>query len=119
MTRSNFTAGRHTTSRDKSHRKTRFEAGGSCEKIYWLLVQSKGLTPSPSLGSAGNAECQIDSIAQSWSVLSGAGDPARACLAMDALEARLVRPESGLIQLLDPPFDVALPNPGYISGYVP
>ncbi|MDH3461947.1 MAG: cyclic beta 1-2 glucan synthetase, partial [Burkholderiaceae bacterium] len=71
------------------------------------------------LGSAGNAECQIDSIAQSWSVLSGAGDPARARLAMDALEARLVRPESGLIQLLDPPFDVALPNPGYISGYVP
>jgi cellobiose phosphorylase len=71
------------------------------------------------LGSAGNAQCQIDSIAQSWSVLSGAGDPARARLAMDALQARLVRPERGLVQLLDPPFDRPVPNPGYISGYLP
>ncbi len=71
------------------------------------------------LGSAANAQCQIDSIAQSWSVLSGAGDPARSRLAMDALQSRLVRPERGLVQLLDPPFDHPLPNPGYISGYVP
>ncbi|MDP1692959.1 MAG: glucoamylase family protein [Burkholderiaceae bacterium] len=71
------------------------------------------------LGSAGNAQCQSDSIAQSWSVLSGAGDPARVRLAMDALQARLVHPERGLVQLLDPPFDQPVPNPGYISGYVP
>jgi cyclic beta-1,2-glucan synthetase len=71
------------------------------------------------LGSAANAQCQIDSIAQSWSVLSGAGEPARARLAMDALQARLVRPEHGLVQLLDPPFDHPVPNPGYISGYLP
>jgi len=71
------------------------------------------------LGSAGNSQCQIDSIAQSWSVLSGAGEPARARLAMDALQARLVRPERGLVQLLDPPFDQPAPNPGYISGYLP
>ncbi|MCC9000327.1 MAG: cyclic beta 1-2 glucan synthetase, partial [Candidatus Contendobacter sp.] len=71
------------------------------------------------LGSASNSECQIDSIAQSWSVLSGAGDGERIRLAMEALDARLVRRDSGLIQLLDPPFDVSTLNPGYIKGYVP
>ncbi|HJW11877.1 MAG TPA: cyclic beta 1-2 glucan synthetase, partial [Albitalea sp.] len=71
------------------------------------------------LGSAGNVECQIDSIAQSWAVLSGVADPARAQRAMDALAARLVRRDPGLVQLLDPPFDRRGPNPGYISGYVP
>ncbi len=71
------------------------------------------------LGSASNPECQIDSIAQSWSVLSGAGDSARVRLAMEALDARLVRRDHGLIQLLDPPFDTSTLNPGYIKGYVP
>lgn len=71
------------------------------------------------LGSASNAECQIDSIAQSWSVLSGAGDRERAYLAMEALDARLVRRDQGLIRLLDPPFDTSDLNPGYIKGYVP
>jgi cyclic beta-1,2-glucan synthetase len=71
------------------------------------------------LGSAGNSECQIDSISQSWSVLSGAGDTERSRMAMDSLDKRLVRREKGLIQLLDPPFDTATPNPGYIRGYVP
>ncbi|MBR9981292.1 MAG: cyclic beta 1-2 glucan synthetase, partial [Desulfatitalea sp.] len=71
------------------------------------------------LGSSANPECQIDSIAQSWSVLSGAGDPERARMAMDALDARLVRRNHGLIQLLDPPFDTSALNPGYIKGYVP
>ncbi|MBK1709115.1 glycoside hydrolase family 94 protein [Marichromatium gracile] len=71
------------------------------------------------LGSAGQADCQIDSIAQSWSVLSGAGGRQRARLGMDALDARLVRRDAGLIQLLDPPFDQSALNPGYIKGYVP
>ena len=71
------------------------------------------------LGSADNAECQIDSVAQSWSVLSGAGDPARSRMAMDAVDKRLVRREHALIQLLDPPFDKSDLNPGYIKGYVP
>ena len=71
------------------------------------------------LGSASNAECQIDSIAQSWSVLSGAAEPARARLAMDALDQRLVRRDHALIQLLDPPFDKSGLDPGYIRGYVP
>ena len=71
------------------------------------------------LGSSGNAECQIDSIAQSWSVLSGAGAPERSRLAMNALDQRLVRRDHALIQLLDPPFDRSELNPGYIRGYVP
>jgi cellobiose phosphorylase len=71
------------------------------------------------LGSAGNAECRIDSIAQSWSVLSGAGDPVRARRAMEAVDRLLVRRDDGLIQLLDPPFDTSDQNPGYIKGYVP
>jgi cyclic beta-1,2-glucan synthetase len=71
------------------------------------------------LGSSTNAECQIDSIAQSWSVLSGAGDFERTRTAMDALNERLVRRDDALIQLLDPPFDKSELNPGYIKGYVP
>ena len=71
------------------------------------------------LGSANNEECQIDSIAQSWSVLSGAGEPGRARRAMSSVYQRLVRRDIGLIQLLDPPFDKTEPSPGYIKGYVP
>jgi cyclic beta-1,2-glucan synthetase len=71
------------------------------------------------LGSAGNDECRIDSIPQSWSVLSGAGDPGRSRKAMEAVDRRLVRRDRGLIQLLDPPFDKSALNPGYIKGYVP
>ncbi|HWR35049.1 MAG TPA: glucoamylase family protein [Clostridia bacterium] len=71
------------------------------------------------LGSSTNAECQIDSIAQSWSVLSGAGDNDRSHMAMDSLDRRLVRRDAGLIQLLDPPFDKSELNPGSIKGYVP
>jgi cellobiose phosphorylase len=71
------------------------------------------------LGSASNPECQIDSIAQSWSVLSGAGDAKRSRMAMEAVDKRLVRRDYALIQLLDPPFDKSNLNPGYIKGYVP
>jgi cyclic beta-1,2-glucan synthetase len=71
------------------------------------------------LGSASNPECQIDSIAQSWSVLSGAGNPTRSRMAMSALDRRLVRRDHALVQLLDPPFDKSDLNPGYIKGYVP
>jgi cellobiose phosphorylase len=71
------------------------------------------------LGSAENPECKIDSIAQSWAVLSGAGDKERTRVAMASLEEHLVRREAGLVQLLDPPFDKSDMNPGYIKGYVP
>jgi cellobiose phosphorylase len=71
------------------------------------------------LGSATNAECQIDSISQSWSVLSGAGTTERMAQGMENLDRRLVRKDARLIQLLDPPFDKSDLNPGYIKGYVP
>jgi cyclic beta-1,2-glucan synthetase len=71
------------------------------------------------LGSQSSLECQIDSLPQSWSVLSGAGNPERSRQAMQAVEERLVRSEAKLIQLLDPPFDRSVPSPGYIQGYVP
>ncbi len=71
------------------------------------------------LGSASNEECQIDSISQSWAVLSGGGDPIRARQAMTAVDQRLVRRDTGIIQLLDPPFDQSDLEPGYIKGYVP
>ncbi|MEN6532526.1 MAG: cyclic beta 1-2 glucan synthetase, partial [Bryobacteraceae bacterium] len=71
------------------------------------------------LGSTQNTECRIDSVAQSWSVLSGAGSPERSRLAMDAVDKYLVRREYGLVQLLDPPFDKSNLTPGYVKGYVP
>jgi cyclic beta-1,2-glucan synthetase len=71
------------------------------------------------LGSASNAECQIDSLSQSWSILSGAGTPERSLVAMNSIDQRLVRRDVRLIQLLDPPFDKSDLNPGYIKGYVP
>ena len=71
------------------------------------------------LGSTANAECRIDSIAQSWSVLSGIENIERSRLAMQSLDALLVRRDRGIVQLLDPPFDGGLLNPGYIRGYVP
>jgi len=71
------------------------------------------------LGSAANTECRIDSIAQSWSVLSAAADPQRSQQAMTAVKQHLVRADAQLIQLLDPPFDRSDQDPGYIRGYVP
>ncbi len=71
------------------------------------------------MGSAQNSECQIDSLPQSWAVLSGVGDPDRARSGMEAVYHRLVDQKNGLIKLFDPPFDKSQPNPGYIKGYVP
>jgi cyclic beta-1,2-glucan synthetase len=71
------------------------------------------------LGSASNAECRIDSIAQSWSVLSGAANPAHAERAMAAVEEYLVRRGDGLVLLFTPPFDHSDVDPGYVKGYLP
>jgi cyclic beta-1,2-glucan synthetase len=71
------------------------------------------------LGSVENPECRIDSIPQSWSVLSGAGDTKRVRLAMEAADQYLIHRDRALIQVLDPPFDKSDLNPGYIKGYVP
>jgi cellobiose phosphorylase len=71
------------------------------------------------LGSAQNDECRIDSIAQSWAVISGGGDPERARRAMAAVQEHLVRDVDQMILLFTPPFDRSALEPGYIKGYVP
>ena len=71
------------------------------------------------LGSTVNDACRIDSIAQSWSVISGAAEAARGRRAMAAVEEYLVRRGDGLVLLLAPPFDRTLLDPGYIKGYLP
>ncbi|MFN2316441.1 MAG: GH36-type glycosyl hydrolase domain-containing protein [Gemmatimonadales bacterium] len=71
------------------------------------------------LGSTRNAECRIDAIAQSWSVLSGAGTPERQALAMTAFEAHLVLEDERMLLLLTPPFDQTGHDPGYLKGYLP
>ncbi|MCF7837879.1 MAG: cyclic beta 1-2 glucan synthetase, partial [Candidatus Marinimicrobia bacterium] len=71
------------------------------------------------LGSAQNDECRIDSLSQSWAVISGAAQPARARQAMRSVQEHLVRRADGLIQLFAPPFDRTALEPGYIKGYPP
>ncbi len=71
------------------------------------------------LGSAADPECRIDSIAQSWGVISGAAERGRAVRAMAAVDQQLVRRPDGLVLLLTPPFDHAPLDPGYIKGYLP
>lgn len=71
------------------------------------------------LGSHESEEAKIDSIAQSWSLISGAGDPARSEQAMDSLEQHLVRRDANLVMLLTPAFDKTTHDPGYIKGYLP
>ena len=71
------------------------------------------------LGSMENEECRIDSIAQSWSVISNAGDNDKKYIAMESLENHLVDRENGIIKLLDPPFEKGKLEPGYIKAYLP
>ena len=66
-----------------------------------------------------NSECRIDSIAQSWGIISGAAEPARGAQAMAAVDQNLIRRPDGLVLLLTPPFDHTMHDPGYIKGYVP
>lgn len=101
--------------KEASELQSKIEAKGWDGQWYRRAYFDDG-TP---LGSSENPECQIDSISQSWSVLSGAGNEERSLQAMDAVNKRLVHGKSELVQLLDPPFDKSALNPGYIKGYVP
>ena len=71
------------------------------------------------LGSAASEECRIDSIAQSWAVISGVAEPKRAARAMAAVDEQLVKRVEGLVLLFTPPFDRTALEPGYIKGYPP
>ncbi|WP_010238771.1 GH36-type glycosyl hydrolase domain-containing protein [Clostridium arbusti] len=71
------------------------------------------------LGSSKNDECRIDSLSQSWAVISNAADKERAKTAMNSLEKYLVKQNEGMVLLLTPPFNNSKLEPGYIKGYVP
>lgn len=71
------------------------------------------------LGSHDSDECKIDSIAQSWSVLSGEGDPARSTTAMQQATKMLVDDELKIVKLFTPPFSRTEKDPGYIKSYPP
>ncbi|MEO6967498.1 MAG: glycosyl transferase family 36 [Rhodanobacteraceae bacterium] len=71
------------------------------------------------LGSKRDTECRIDSIAQSWSVISGGADPEKAARAMRSVDEQLVRKDDGLVALFTAPFDKTHHDPGYIKGYPP
>ena len=71
------------------------------------------------LGSLQNEECKIDSIAQSWAVISNAGENDKKYISMESLENHLIDKENGIIKLLDPPFEKSKLEPGYIKGYLP
>ncbi len=95
--------------------KTALERSGWDGEWYLRAYFDNG---SP-LGSHVNQEARIDSLPQSWAVISGAGDPAKARRAMESAEANLVRERDRLVLLFTPPFDHSEPNPGYIMGYPP
>ena len=91
------------------------EAEGWDESWYRRAYYDDG-TP---LGSASNTECRIDSLAQSWAVISGAADPERMRLAMNSVREYLIQYGDDLVLLFTPPFDKTLLDPGYIKGYLP
>src|SRR5690606_4157259 len=71
------------------------------------------------LGSMHNEECRIDAIAQSWSVISGAGEKEKTLKAMESFDQELVDRDLDVVRLLTPAFDRTEPSPGYIQGYPP
>jgi len=89
----------------------------SCWDGEWYL---RGFFDDGSpLGSHANTEARIDSIAQSWAVIAGGGDPGRAKLAMNSANKELVKESERVVLLFTPPFDHSVPHPGYIMGYPP
>jgi len=96
-----------------THLKTNIEKEGWDGQWYRRAYYDDG---SP-LGSEQSIECQIDSIAQSWAVLSNGGDPSRSLQAMSAVVEHLVKPEEQLLLLFKPPFDKTHHNPGYVKSY--
>jgi len=71
------------------------------------------------MGSSLDSECRIDSIAQSWAILSGTADPGHASQAIRSVDQLLIREVDQLILLLAPPFEKPKHDPGYIQGYPP
>ncbi|OYZ98647.1 MAG: glycosyl transferase [Rhizobiales bacterium 17-65-6] len=100
-----------------------FAAGlkASLERVAWDgdWYRRGFFDDGTAFGSAASEECRIDSIAQSWAVLSGAAEPGRARQAMASVERELILPGEGIALLFTPPFDKTALDPGYIKGYPP
>ena len=116
-----FSEARHETVRAATWRAHAAALKASLEREAWdgdWYLRGFYDDGSP-LGSSKSEECQIDSIAQSWAVISGAADTARAASGMAEVEQRLIRPADGVALLFEPPFDKTVLDPGYIKGYPP
>jgi cyclic beta-1,2-glucan synthetase len=112
--------------RGEDHRARRWVAQAqaltqACEAHGWdgAWYRRAFFDDGSALGSAANFECRIDSIAQSWAVLSGAANPQRAAKAMAAVEQYLTSNGDGLVLLFAPPFDLTQQDPGYVKAYLP
>lgn len=112
--------------RGETHRASAWRAHGiglqaSLEREAWdgQWYRRGWFDDGTPLGSRANNECRIDSIAQSWAVISGAANLERATLAMASVERELIRPHDGVALLFTPPFDKTPLDPGYIKGYPP
>ena len=116
-----FCAARHDIERAARYRAHTEKLRAALEKNAWDgdWYARAFFDDGTPLGSVQNEECRIDSIAQSWGVISGAADKQRARRAMAAVEEYLVRRGDGLVLLFTPPFDTSALDPGYIKGYVP
>src|SRR5262249_47394718 len=107
--------------RAQRYRAERARLGGAIEQHAWdgQWYRRAWFDDGRPLGSAQNTECRIDSIAQSWAVLSGGAEPERARQALAAAEKALVRPADQLLLLFTPPFDGGNLDPGYVKAYLP
>ncbi|MCA1767081.1 MAG: glycosyl transferase, partial [Idiomarina sp.] len=111
----------HDAAREKTWSEYAQALGNVIEKVSWDGEWYRRATYDDGswLGSSQNPECRIDSIAQSWAVLSGAAEPARAIHAMSSLCKQLISEQDQLVLLFAPPFDYGGQHPGYIQGYPP
>jgi cyclic beta-1,2-glucan synthetase len=112
---------RGETEKAKGYRSQGLEYAASIERSAWdgAWYRRAYFDDGTPLGSKQEAECQIDAIAQSWSVISGVGDPKRSGRAMQSAQERLVSPQDRLSVLFTPPFENTEKDPGYIKGYLP
>ena len=112
---------RGDAARAKAWRSHRTKLGKALEAEGWdgEWYRRGSYDDGTPLGSASSDECRIDSIAQSWSVLSGAARPERAAMAVDSAVAHLVDGELRIARLFTPPFDRTDKEPGYIKAYPP
>jgi cyclic beta-1,2-glucan synthetase len=114
-------AARGDTSRVAIWKEHRQRLIAACEREAWdgEWYRRAYFDDGTPLGSSQNSECRIDSLSQSWAVISRGAEPRRALMAMQAVEQQLQREKEGIVLLFTPPFDRTEHDPGYIKGYLP